>query len=92
MVGRKIDHQTPAGALALAAREQFAWPGGYAIWLCTTDGAAICPLCARNEYPSLYQSTISRAGDGWQVAAFWLDVDGEEVTCDHCGASTGRDE
>ena len=32
------------------ARERYAWPGGYALALVTTDGGILCPDCVRAEY------------------------------------------
>lgn len=32
-----------------AAKEQYAWPGGYPLFIAMEDGAALCTDCAKKE-------------------------------------------
>jgi hypothetical protein len=62
-----------------------AWPGGYALYYLTSDGAALCPTCVRNELRSVTDSIRNKIDDGWRVtnlvsAAELVEPD----TCDHC--------
>ena len=66
-------------------RQPYTWPGGYPLFLITTDGAALCKTCAKSEYNLILASTRGRDNDGWTAAAVdvnWEDVD---LYCDHCG-------
>lgn len=76
-----------ARKLKTIAREQFAWPGGYALFAITHDGACICRKCCRGEFSTMLQSTLHSARDGWEVAAIDCAANYDEVvSCAHCGA------
>lgn len=70
------------------ARNRYAWPGGYAMFLVMTDGGCLCSDCVKAEWKNIAHSTIGGYRDGWQAAAAdcMANVDSEDpVICDHCG-------
>ena len=89
-------YETAEQAARTVARDRFAWPGGYALGVITTDGGWICGACVAEELEQILESTRDGADDGWAVeAAFYADADDaggydddggpEPVLCDHCG-------
>lgn len=73
----------------------YAWPGGYPLALITSDGAALCFDCAKQEARNVFWSIQNRCNDGWRVVA--CDIieesgdDGLDCICDHCGKPIGFD-
>ena len=71
----------------------YAWPGGYALALLTSDGGALCFDCARAEARNVIHSIRHDICDGWRVVACG-DVDNADSAthCDHCAAHIGGPE
>ena len=46
---------------------QWAWPGGYECFLITSDGAALCFDCARDNFRLICESINTVSRDGWQI-------------------------
>jgi hypothetical protein len=66
-------------------RQKFAWPGGYQIFLVTSDGGELCCDCARQEYRQIVWDKMHGASTGWNVEGKFLSCDVEEpIYCDHC--------
>lgn len=70
-----------------AIRTKYAWPGGYTIYLITSDGGILCTKCARQEYRQIAYSVRHKLSDGWRVTA--IDCTGNydcdtPIHCDHC--------
>ena len=64
----------------------YAWPGGYALYFITSDGAALSFDAARREFRNIIDSIRSRANDGWRVVGCASTAeDDEPVYCDHTG-------
>lgn len=79
--------ETVADFKATLRAGPFAWPGGYALYFVTADGAALSFNAAFAEF-----SIIARAirnddtRSGWRVAATACAADDDEpTTCDHTG-------
>ena len=72
--------------LRYAARNPFAWPGGYDIVALCDDGGILCNRCVRENYALCYDSTKNGVSDGWKVEGI-MCADGFEngETCSHCG-------
>ena len=67
------------------AREQYAWPGGYALIAITDDGGTLCASCVKSNYRQIRESF---PGDGWHIVG--IDHTGnidEPCYCDHCNQS-----
>ena len=62
----------------------YAWPGGYQMFLITSDGAALCFDCARKESRQILPSIASKSRDGWRVIACDINYEDLELYCDHC--------
>ena len=68
-----------------SALDKYAWPGGYPVFLITTDGGALCSECVRSELRLI----IGAARDhdtrgGWHPAGSDVNWEDGELTCDHC--------
>lgn len=73
---------------------QWAWPGGYPMYLVVDDGACLCFDCARKEYRLLAISIREYArngkrysNDSWRVVACDINWEDPNLYCDHCGKS-----
>ena len=70
-----------------AIRDEYAWPGGYPLFLVTSDGAALSINAARQEWRRIVQAHLwGDVASGWHIAG--PDVTGEdsELECAHTGA------
>jgi hypothetical protein len=79
---------TNATNLASAFRQGgCTWPGGYPLYLLTSDGAVLCRQCFKTEYPLILESLRdTQTESGWHPAALlvlWETEDGPEL-CAHC--------
>lgn len=62
----------------------YAWPGGYPLYFHTSDGAALCFKCCREEFRLVTDSVQKRLNDGWQVVGCQINEEDADLTCDHC--------
>jgi hypothetical protein len=84
--GRTFDSNNGVQALQLVARNKFAWPGGYEMFVLASDGGLICSDCVQKEYRQLYHDTANKwHGTGWDVIAADATCNCDEATCDNCG-------
>lgn len=67
-----------------AIRDKFAWPGGYPLFLVTSDGAALCVKCGRKEWRLIASAIWGKRNDGWRVVAPDVNWENPELFCDHC--------
>ena len=67
-----------------AAREKYAWPGGYPLFIVMTDGEALCVTCARKEYKLIAASTRSGSRDGWEAGGVDINYEDSELFCANC--------
>lgn len=59
--------------------------GGYENYFITTDGAALCMKCAKEERFNILWSLAHDVNDGWRVVAITSSADSEDYqACDHC--------
>lgn len=65
---------------------QFAWPGGYQLYMICDDGAALCWACARKEAREIMPAIASknRHDAQWRVVACEINYEDSDLTCDHC--------
>ncbi len=64
----------------------YAWPGGYAIFYITSDGAALAPSTVRREFKQIAYSIKHKLRDGWRVVACDTTANSDEdVFDDHTG-------
>ena len=64
----------------------YAWPGGYELIFITSDGAALCFDCARENFHLIADSIRNDIRDGWKVIACDIaeNYDESPLYCDHC--------
>ena len=68
-----------------AIRNKYAWPGGYPLFILTSDGAALCTKCARQEWRQICESTIGKHRlSGWSVEGADVNWEDTDLYCDHC--------
>ena len=63
---------------------RFAWPGGYPLFLVTTDGAALCPDCVKSEIRNIVDACRRADNNGWRVLAGDINWEDPNLYCDHC--------
>ena len=72
------------------------WPGGYPLYLFTSDNAALCYDCCRNEYRQVSNAVRNYLSDGWRVVGCDINHEDSELHCSHCNdripAAYGDDE
>lgn len=71
-------------AIKQAIRDKYAWPGGYPLYLITSDGAALCIDCGKKEYRNIVRSIHRNVSDGWKVEAVDVNWEDTNLYCDHC--------
>jgi hypothetical protein len=67
-----------------AARNPYAWPGGYPRYTVLQDGELLCPKCARENYREISWET--RHGGSWAAAGVEVLWEGGYLdnVCAHC--------
>ena len=68
-----------------AIRSKYAFPGGYPLYLVTTDGGALCIECVRKDWKIIAHSTLHHYNDGWELAGADINWEDPDLFCDHCG-------
>ena len=68
-----------------SALQHYAWPGGYPIYLVTTDGGALCPDCVKSEVRNIIDSCRREVDDGWRAYGADINYEDPNLYCDHCG-------
>jgi len=80
-----MKHASVIREVKLAAREKFAWPGGYPLVVVMTDGACLCCDCARQNFAQIGRATRDGLRDGWAAAGVDAHMQGAPEICAHCG-------
>ncbi len=76
--------RTVANFKATLRNGAYAWPGGYPMYLITSDGAALCFDCAKKNARNIFDSIDRRSGDGWRVVACDINYEDTALFCDNC--------
>jgi hypothetical protein len=67
------------------AREHYAWPGGYELFVITDDGGLLCFDCCRSEFTQIIWDEVNDCSTGWRVTAMDSMASYDEPHhCDHC--------
>lgn len=72
--------------LRRAIRAEYAWPGGYPMFVVMQGGAALCMECARKEYKQIAYATRNNLRDGWAAECADINYEDNDLFCDHCNA------
>lgn len=68
------------------ARDKYAWPGGYPLYLVMSDGGALCPTCIKTEWRNIVQYALwEQPSSGWHPAGADINYEDNDLICDHCG-------
>jgi len=79
------DIKTGADLRACLRAGDYAFPGGYSIVYFTSDGAALCPSCVREELENVIDSIRTKCNDGWRVQYCDATCNMDEAPdCEHC--------
>lgn len=67
-------------------RGPYAWPGGYPLFFCTSDGAALCFECVRKHWHSVCEAHMifGYRNSGWRVEAVDCNWEDPILHCDAC--------
>jgi hypothetical protein len=65
---------------------EYSWPGGYACYFLTSDGAALSFEAVRKHLRSVTWSIRNQCNDGWRVIGMECTANCDETPiCDHTG-------
>ena len=78
--------ETGADVRACLRAGPYSWPGGYACFFVTSDGASLSFEAVRKHLRSVVWSIRNRCSDGWRIIGMesTANIDGT-VYCDHTG-------
>lgn len=62
---------------------QYAWPGGYPLYLICADSEALCFDCAKTEYKSLARGMRDHDKQ-WTVLGCEINYEDNDLFCAHC--------
>lgn len=75
-------------AAKTVARDVYAWPGGYPLFVITTDGGALCPACVKSEWRHIVSASLSNdTRSGWHPAGAEINWEDQNLICDHCSGT-----
>lgn len=79
--------ETVADLKATLRAGAYAWPGGYAVYFITADGAALSFKAVRAEFATIASAIRdNRTRSGWRIVGATTTADDDEPTvCDHTG-------
>ena len=82
-------HRQSIEAVRTAARNPYAWPGGYPIVLLMYDGEVLCNRCLKGNYRMILKRTHDQDNDDWTAVGLMVLEGTEEdygpMVCAHCG-------
>ena len=69
-----------------AARNSYAWPGGYPLAVVMADGECLCPECTRKEWRQIVRETLSTnwPDKQWQAVGAEVNWENDSLYCAHC--------
>jgi hypothetical protein len=76
-------------AVRYAARNRYAWPGGYPLVVVMSDGECLCTSCTRKQWRQIVRNTLSSIRKGadvsWIAAGADVNWENPDLYCAHCG-------
>lgn len=76
---------TGADLRATLRAGKFTFPGGYPLYMATSDGAALCFDCARANLREIIEEIRGNYSTGWRVVGSGVNWEDGALRCDHCG-------
>jgi hypothetical protein len=85
--GHRRRIETVADFKATLRAGPYAWPGGYALYFVTADGAVLSFAAARREFPTIAAAIRdNHTSGGWRIVATGCTADDDDTpVCDHTG-------
>ena len=78
--------KTVADLKACLRAGKYAWPGGYACYFITSDGAVLSFEAVRREFAVVAYAVKAHHNSGWQVVGMGCTAEDDEApVCDHTG-------
>lgn len=68
-----------------AIRQKYAWPGGYPLYIITSDGAVLCVDCSKKQFRQIAWDWTRHLSTGWFAVAADINWENSELACNHCG-------
>lgn len=69
-----------------AAKNKYAWPGAYPLYIIMSDCEVICPACAKDNIGAIAHATAHHLRDGWAVVGVDVNWEDDNLYCAHCNA------
>ena len=66
------------------ARDAYAWPGGYPLYLVMVDGDALCPKCVKENFALIVRATRDDDHTGWASMGAQINYEEPDLNCAHC--------
>lgn len=71
-----------------AARNKYAWPGGYPLAVVMADGECLCPDCTRKEWRQIARATLCPPDNWpdqqWRTLGAEVNWENNSLYCVHC--------
>jgi hypothetical protein len=78
--------KTVADLKACLRAGKYAWPGGYACYFITSDGAVLSFEAVRREFAVVAYAVKAHHNSGWRVVGLGCTAEDDEApVCDHTG-------
>lgn len=77
--------ETVAQLKATLRAGAYAWPGGYPLYLLTSDGETLSFDAARSEFRQIAYAIRHKLNDGWRVVACDVNYEDADMVCAHTG-------
>jgi hypothetical protein len=72
------------------ARDKYAWPGGYPLYLVMADGEVLCPDCAKSNWRAIVENTLMPVREypelQWRALGADINYEDSNLHCSHCYA------
>jgi len=69
-----------------ALRDKYAWPGGYPLYLVTSDGATLSIDAARANWREIVRAHLwDDRRCGWHIAGVEVNWEDPDLYCEHTG-------
>lgn len=68
------------------AKDHFAWPGGYPLFLIMVDGECLCAKCTEKNIGLIVANTVSKLDKQWQAIGQEVNWEDESLSCANCNA------
>lgn len=89
----KQDTNTLLRRVRAAARDKYAWPGGYPMYVLMADGECLCPDCVKSNYKRIsretrcmdHAETIPFRDREWIAGSTEINYEDQDLYCAHCG-------